>query len=193
MNRSRRTGFTLVEILVAISLLALMGITAWRGLDRVIAQRARVDADTAETDRVLRTLAQIERDLTQRVPDALFAGRYGGGGVLPLALRFSADDEGRERIAVLRTLSGIQGARSVVYAVEDSQLVRHLVDESGKRDMDRVPMLDSVHSLEMRVLVGGQWAAPLTLDAVAGGARATAIRFTIERESGAKYVEVLQI
>jgi hypothetical protein len=94
---------------------------------------------------------------------------------------------------VLRTHPGIQGARSVVYAVEDSQLVRHLADPSGKRDVDRVPMLDSVHSLEMRVLVGGQWTAPLLMDAVAGSARATAIRFTIEREGGAKYVQVLQL
>jgi general secretion pathway protein J len=190
----RSTGFTLVELLVAMALLALMGIIAWRGLDHVIAQRARVDADTAETGRILRTLAQIERDLTQRVPDALFAGRYGGGGgVLPLALQFAADDEGRERISVLRTQPGTREARTVVYAVENSQLVRRLADASGKQDIDRVKMLDFVHSLEIRVLVDGQWTAPLLLDAATGGARATAIRFTIERNSGTQYVEVLQI
>jgi general secretion pathway protein J len=193
VNQRRGTGFTLVEVLVAMALLALMGIIAWRGLDHVIAQRARVDADTAQTGRVLRTLAQIERDLTQRVPDALFAGRYGGGGVLPLALQFAADDEGRERISVLRMQPGTREARTVVYAVEDSQLVRHLADASGKRDIDRVKMLDAVHSLEIRVLVDGQWTAPLLLDAVAGGVHATAIRFTIERNGGAQYVQVLQI
>jgi hypothetical protein len=31
------------------------------------------------------------------------------------------------------------------------------------------------------------------MDAVAGSARATAIRFTIEREGGTKYVQVLQL
>lgn len=193
MNQRRGSGFTLVELLVAMALLALMAIIAWRGLDHVIAQRARVDAQTAETGRVLRTLAQIERDLKQRVPDALFAGRYGGGSVLPLALQFAADDDGRERITVLRTQPGTREARAVVYAVEDSQLVRHLADASGKQDIDRVKMLDAVHSLEIRVLVDGQWTAPLLLEAAAGGGRATAIRFTIERNGGAQYVQVLQI
>ena len=59
MSARRTAGFTLVEILVAISLLAVLGVMAWRGLDHVVAQRAHVDADTADTDRVLRTLAQI--------------------------------------------------------------------------------------------------------------------------------------
>jgi len=191
MSARRSAGFTLVEILVAISLLAVLGVMAWRGLDHVVAQRAHVDADTADTDRVLRTLAQIERDLAQRVPDALFAGRYGVGASLPLALKLS-QDEGRDQIAVLRTLSGTQGARTVLYAVEDAQLVRHLSDETGKLDVDRVPMLDAVRSLEIRLLVGGQWATPEQMDA-APGVRATAIRFTIERNDGARYVQVLQI
>ena len=192
MRHGRIAGFTLVEVLVAISLLALVGVIAWRGLDNVITQRARVDADTAETDRVLRTLAQIDRDLAQRVPDVLFAGRS-GGGVLPLAVRFATDAEGRERITVLRTQTGVVGAKTVVYAVEDSQLVRHLADASGKSDIDRVTMLDSVASIEVRVLVDGVWIAPLLMEAAVGSHRAKAIRFTIARTSGARYVQVLQI
>ena len=191
MSARRGAGFTLVEILVAISLLAVLGVMAWRGLDHVVAQRAHVDADTADTDRVLRTLAQIERDLAQRVPDALFAGRYGAGASLPLALELS-EDEGGDKIAVLRTLSGIPGARTVFYAVEGTQLVRHLSDETGQRDADRVAMLDAVRSLEIRLLVDGQWVT-LEQTNAATGVRATAIRFTIERNDGASYVQVLQI
>lgn len=192
MSRARITGFTMVELLVAISLLGLLAIISWRGLDHVVAQRARVDADAADTDRVLRTLAQIERDLEQRVPDALFAGGYGGGGVLPLALRFG-DSEGRQRITLLRTYPGTRGARAVAYVVENSQLVRHLQDASGTQEFDRVSMLDAVRSFEIRVLVDGQWKAPLLLEAVANGVRATAIRFTIERQGGGQYVQVLDI
>jgi general secretion pathway protein J len=191
VSTRRSAGFTLVEILVAISLLAVLGVMAWRGLDHVVAQRAHVDADTTDTDRVLRTLAQMERDLAQRVPDALFAGLQGSAASLPLALQLSRDD-GRDKIAVLRTLPGTQGARTVLYAVEDAQLVRHLADETGKHDADRVSMLDAVHSLEIRLLVQGQWITLEQMDAAASN-RATAIRLTIERNDGARYVQVLQI
>jgi general secretion pathway protein J len=191
VTRRFSSAFTLVEILVAISLLAVLGVMAWRGLDHVVAQRAHVDADTTDTERVVRTLAQIERDLAQRVPDALFAGLHGSDTSLPLALHLGRD-EGRDKISVLRTLPGTQGARTVMYAVEDAQLVRHLADETGKRDADRVSMLDAVRSFEIRLLVQDQW---ITLEqmSAAPGNRAAAIRFTIERNDGARYVQVLQI
>jgi general secretion pathway protein J len=191
MNSHGRGGFTLVEVLVALSLLAIVGLIAWRGLDHVSAQRARADADTAATDRMLRTLAQIDRDLGQRIPDALFAGRYSASGVLPLALQVATDEEGRVRLRVLRRLPGALGVRYVTYAVEGSKLMRYLAAEDAKRDPDAVLMLDAVRRMDVRFLVAGQWAASRLVQNARS--RATAIEFAIERESGERYVEVLQL
>ena len=66
-------GFTLVELLVTIALMGLMGVICWRGLDYVVAQRGEVERESLEVARVLRTFAQVERDLAERLPDTAAA------------------------------------------------------------------------------------------------------------------------
>ena len=81
-NRGAR-GFTLVEMLVAVSLLGLLGVISWRGLDHVIDQRERISRQDAQIERLIRTIAQIERDIDERVADALMVERTGTSDVLP--------------------------------------------------------------------------------------------------------------
>jgi general secretion pathway protein J len=67
-QRHRRlAGFTLVEVLVALSILAVMAGMAWEGLDSVMRGR---DVTAAHTEKLLRlqsVLTQWEADLTQAV------------------------------------------------------------------------------------------------------------------------------
>jgi general secretion pathway protein J len=184
-------GFTLVEVLVALSLLAILGVMSWRGLDQVSNQRARADADTAATDRVLRTLAQMERDFVQRVPDALYVGRYGLTGVLPYALQVADSDDGRPSVTILRTFTDAPGARSVTWNVTDSQLIRRLAPVEAGGDADTINMLDAVERMQVRLLAGGTWIEPRQFRDV--GRRAAAIEIAIERANGERYVQVLQL
>lgn len=100
MARRRMRGFTLVEVLVALFVMALMAALAWRGLDGVL--RAR-DAGRAAVDRTMllaTVLAQFETDLQalqldDTVPGALnFDGRTlrllrrAGGGLQIVAWTF---------------------------------------------------------------------------------------------------------
>ncbi|CAM5201803.1 General secretion pathway protein J OS=Castellaniella defragrans OX=75697 GN=HNR28_001603 PE=4 SV=1 [Castellaniella defragrans] len=66
-------GFTLVEVLVALVLLALLGLISWRGLDAVHRVSERLDARAEETLSLVRALGQMERDLR----------RHAGADVLP--------------------------------------------------------------------------------------------------------------
>jgi len=83
-------GFTLVEMLVAVSLLGLLGVISWRGLDQVIALRTRVNDETVEIERVVRTIAQIERDIDMRVADVLMAAPPAASS-LPYAINIDTD------------------------------------------------------------------------------------------------------
>jgi len=185
-------GFTLVEILVAISLLALLALMTWRGLDQVVAQRERVDSETEQTERVLRTLAQVERDVARRVPDRLFAGRYGVGGTLPLAVQLASTADGRDTLSVLRMQDG-SPARGVTYALEGGTLVRTLGEAAGQPEAEPVRLLDGVRRFDVRVLMGGQWIAPSQVPASLTLGAGSALQIGIERDGGARYVQVLAL
>ena len=59
-------GFTLIEVMVAIMLMAVVSLIAWRGLDSVTRADAHLQASTEQTEGLLRALNQLERDVTLR-------------------------------------------------------------------------------------------------------------------------------
>ena len=193
----KRRGFTLIEMLVALTILALLGVIGWRGLDQLLAQRTRASLDMDETERIVRTLAQMERDLATRVPDALFDGRVAVGGTLPLALELTEDTEGRQRVRVIRLRPAAPGAVSVVWAVERDRLTRTTLPMDASAvdaTADRVELLSPVQRLQVRVLLPGGWA---DLESYAragvGAGRVGALEITLERAAGEKFVRVIAL
>ncbi|MBN2975932.1 type II secretion system minor pseudopilin GspJ [Pseudomonas sp. FP597] len=59
-------GFTLIEVMVAIMLMAIVSLIAWRGLDSVSRADSHLQSSTEQTQALLRTLNQLERDLALR-------------------------------------------------------------------------------------------------------------------------------
>jgi general secretion pathway protein J len=96
LTRRLASGFTLIEVLVALLIMAVLATLAWQGLDGILRGR---DGSRASLDRSVRlatVLAQWEQDLlavtdTQLVPPLSFDGqtlrltRRGEGGVTLVA------------------------------------------------------------------------------------------------------------
>lgn len=55
MSASQK-GFTLIEVMVAIMLMALVSLIAWRGLDSVTRADQHLQASTEQTEALLRAL-----------------------------------------------------------------------------------------------------------------------------------------
>lgn len=63
MSRRRAHGFTLLELLVASALLAVLAVLAWRGMDSVLRTRDRIVAASDDLRALSAAFAQFEQDL----------------------------------------------------------------------------------------------------------------------------------
>lgn len=94
--RPASRGFTLVEVLVALVVMATLAALAWRGVDAIVRSR---DANAAQMERTLRlntVLAQWAQDLQQLHPtDAVPAIAFDGA-----SLRLVRDADGGVQVVV---------------------------------------------------------------------------------------------
>ena len=77
MNKSR--GFTLIEVLVALVILSLMALLAWRGIDALLKSREIAQSSIERSSRLQTVMQQWEQDLanvqdSQVVPALVFDG-----------------------------------------------------------------------------------------------------------------------
>lgn len=96
MRRAR--GFTLVELLVALFVLALMAALSWRGLDGMMRTRAAVEARADEVLTLQTGLAQWSADLDGIVVFAPLPGLEWNGRVLRLTRQDSLAPERGARV-----------------------------------------------------------------------------------------------
>ena len=184
----RGAGFTLVEMLVAISLLGLLGIISWRGLDHVLDQRARINEQDAEVARLVRTVAQIERDIDQRIAEALLVTPAGQSNVLPGSMTVATDEKSRQRLSILRRHPDRAGTIRTSYSVDNGQLTRLAVSPRS-RQSDSVLLMEDVTALRTRLLSQGGWREIGEIQDV----RALAIEIVIERSGGERYTKVIPL
>lgn len=180
-------GFTLVEMLVAITLMALMGVICWRGLSFVADQRAGIERESVDLADLMHTFAQIERDVDERLPDIASPTRA-TAPELPLAMSVVPTERGMQ-LEVLRAVpagAGYSATVPIIYRLGAGGLVR----TSAGGD---VLVLPGVTRLQIRLHAGGFWVEPGREQPVRPFARATAIEIALEDARGGRYVKVLTL
>ena len=74
MKRARHAGFTLVEVLVALAILAALATFAWRATAALVDGETRLTAEAQRWQRLDALFARLEADLRAAVPRPVRAG-----------------------------------------------------------------------------------------------------------------------
>lgn len=190
----RHSGFTLLELLVAMAVFSVMAAMAYSGLNGLIQNRERLAQTSERLHELQLTMDTLRRDLAQTVARpvrdelgdirpamAAFPGRFDleftrGGWPNPLA----------------QPRSHLQ---RVVYRFESDELVRYgalVLDGGARTDARRQVMLSGLSSFSVHVLDSlGEWQSGWPADGQA--AMPQAVRVEMELEDWGRIARVFPV
>ena len=194
-------GFTLLELLVAITVLSVVSTIAWRGLDSLVTTRERLEPEADDVRALLTAFGQMERDLAQ-VTNPQFLGlkaspvnvSIADGAMLLQLARIAppAPDRPTE-------------VQTVYYRVVDGTLMRQATpalqafEPTSTERLESARLLDKVRLMQVRTWAPGTgWVDPNVPQDTSGTPQQAVgvvpgIEVTIERENGRTYRRVLLV
>jgi len=156
LPKQTNTGFTLLELLVAIAVFAVLAIMSYGTLSNVLLAQSQTREAAQQLSRVQQTLLHIERDLLQVVVRPI---RDENGDPFPA---FAGAEYGNFRLEFTRTghPNPNHAARSylqrITYAMPDDEehkLYRYVwpsLDRGGIQEPQKLLLLDDVEELVLR-------------------------------------------
>jgi general secretion pathway protein J len=157
---NRQEGFTLIEVMVAIMLMAIVSLIAWRGLDSVTRADTHLQASTEHTEALLRTLHQLERDIALRASielrEPLLNDNDDERSGQPAAISVRSADDQSFRLDVIRSAATSQnGLQRVRWWLKDQTLYRAAATPRDRYPLpapkQAVAVLDRISDLQVRV------------------------------------------
>ncbi|CAN5882346.1 prepilin-type N-terminal cleavage/methylation domain-containing protein [soil metagenome] len=148
-------GFTLVELLVAITILAIIAVLGWRGLDSIVRARMSLTTELEQTRGTQISFAQLENDAAHLAGVNLLSTRESlrASQQRLMMIRTVYEDNQPTRLQVVayRVVDGILSRRESI-ATRDFQVLtadwQNAINETDT--MPVVALQDGVVSLEMR-------------------------------------------
>lgn len=124
MNNQR--GFTLVELLIAISVLAIVAVLGWRGLDSIVRARVALNSDLEQTRGLQLAFAQMQSDAAQIAPTASIGNRTSldvqSGRLTMVRTVFADNQPSRVQVVAYRIQNGVLMRRDSIPTRDLAQL-----------------------------------------------------------------------
>lgn len=192
MRARAGAGFALLELLVALAVLAVLAAISYRGLGAVLGAEAAVQAESRRWNEVAALFAQMGRDFSLAVARP---ARDGAGSARPaflladgaVELTRLGDPEGGAAQSPPRRVGYRLSERRVEY------LVWPALDAAPGAQPQALPVLERVAQLRLRALApGGAWAAAWPA-AGAEAALPAAVEARVLLEDGGEVVRLFPV
>ncbi|TFW34126.1 prepilin-type N-terminal cleavage/methylation domain-containing protein [Massilia horti] len=125
-GRARHAGFTLVELLVAISILAIVAVLGWRGLDGIVRARTTLTEQMETTRGMQLAFAQLQSDCERIAnPEILDRRPYlltGTDRITMVRTVFNENEPSRLQVVAYRVINGTLMRRESVATRDLAQL-----------------------------------------------------------------------
>lgn len=151
---TRQRGLTLIELMVALAIFAVLGVLSYRALAEVSTSRTRLEDGFERWRSIGRAMQRIDADLLQLVAPAASASTTANVQASPALLLTRAASGGAE-LQLLR-LDEARGVRRVGYRLVDGRL--EWLRWSGRDAFGEPlvePLLANVRNVRWRFLTGG--------------------------------------
>ncbi|SDT29846.1 general secretion pathway protein J [Pseudomonas asplenii] len=161
----RQAGFTLIEVMIALMLMAVVSIIAWRGLDSVNRTDEHLRRSTAQTHQLLAALGQLERDVALRggieLVEPAPADQEQRPAVGPVAISVRSAEGKGFRLDLIRTSPQQDGSlQRVRWWLQGGTLYRAVAAARTQFPLPApkggVAVLEQITSMDLRVWQAGK-------------------------------------
>jgi general secretion pathway protein J len=157
---ARHAGLTLIELLVAISILSFIAVMGWRGLDSIVRARIALTSDLEQTRGMQLAFAQLQSDSAHLVSSTAIPGMVqivAEDGRLTLIRTVFADNQpSRLQVIAYRVKDGMLTRRESAATRDLTELGELWRSAASDTDMSQAVALQSgVTALTMRLWIKG--------------------------------------
>ncbi|MFK7793746.1 MAG: type II secretion system minor pseudopilin GspJ [Gammaproteobacteria bacterium] len=153
IHSNKSTGFTLIEVVVALAVFGIVGITAFSGLNAILKWQTDLEIRSDQIKSIQLTLKYLERDVNRAIARPI-RDQYGDSQPA-----FSSDGESIMSLTYSgwRNPAGLlrSNLQRVAYEVNEKQFKRHSwnrLDGAISEDAREVVLLDEIEELEIEFL-----------------------------------------